>query len=392
MKDVLTRIAWKNHQNGALNPRAQFRKEVVQGDHLQRRPWSPATSGIFDCSGVSRRLGRRHHLPGRGRPPLHRQPAVREGAVVRRRSRRPAPSTRLRLHHLPRGGPLAPPTPTGRPASTTPGPSWPWPRSTTASRRPSWCSWRTSASPSGAWRWKEVLAGTFDLDGELAVNPDGGLKSFGHPIGASGLRMLFECWLQLRGEAGRAPDLQRQEAGPDPQPRWRARASASASSASSAASRRPDRGSRPNGSGAQVADARQTAGATLCGAARQQARVRGGRPSMAILGREFIAVPDDRKRSDRVQVAGSQHPQDRPRPSSTPTRWRCSSTPARWRPPWGPAATRSTPRRSPASAPSSTGRRGETPTGPSCSSSVPGSTPGSRSAGASTTSRTPRRG
>jgi acetyl-CoA C-acetyltransferase len=27
------------------------------------------------------------------------------------------------------------------------------------------------------------------------------LKSFGHPIGASGLRMLFECWLQLRGEA-----------------------------------------------------------------------------------------------------------------------------------------------------------------------------------------------
>ena len=29
--------------------------------------------------------------------------------------------------------------------------------------------------------WKEVLAGTFDLDGDLPVNPDGGLKSFGHP-------------------------------------------------------------------------------------------------------------------------------------------------------------------------------------------------------------------
>ena len=49
--------------------------------------------------------------------------------------------------------------------------------------------------------WKEELAGTFDLGGELPVNPDGGLKSFGHPVGASGLRMLFECWLQLRGEA-----------------------------------------------------------------------------------------------------------------------------------------------------------------------------------------------
>ncbi|MBS1195471.1 MAG: putative acetyl-CoA C-acyltransferase, partial [Actinobacteria bacterium] len=49
--------------------------------------------------------------------------------------------------------------------------------------------------------WQEVLKGTFELHGELPVNPDGGLKSFGHPIGASGLRMLFECWLQLRHEA-----------------------------------------------------------------------------------------------------------------------------------------------------------------------------------------------
>jgi len=49
--------------------------------------------------------------------------------------------------------------------------------------------------------WREVLAGTFDLDGDLPVNPDGGLKSFGHPVGASGLRMMFEAWLQLRGEA-----------------------------------------------------------------------------------------------------------------------------------------------------------------------------------------------
>jgi acetyl-CoA C-acetyltransferase len=50
--------------------------------------------------------------------------------------------------------------------------------------------------------WKDVLDGIFDLDGELPVNPDGGLKSFGHPVGASGLRMLYECWLQFRGEAG----------------------------------------------------------------------------------------------------------------------------------------------------------------------------------------------
>ena len=52
-----------------------------------------------------RRLGRRHHLPGRGRPPLHRPPAVREGAVVRGRPGGRAARPRLRLHHLHRGGP-----------------------------------------------------------------------------------------------------------------------------------------------------------------------------------------------------------------------------------------------------------------------------------------------
>jgi len=47
-----------------------------------------------------------------------------------------------------------------------------------------------------------VMDGRFDGDGAQPINPDGGLKSFGHPIGASGLRMMYEMWLQLRGEAG----------------------------------------------------------------------------------------------------------------------------------------------------------------------------------------------
>jgi acetyl-CoA C-acetyltransferase len=49
--------------------------------------------------------------------------------------------------------------------------------------------------------WRDELDGVFDRDGALPVNPDGGLKSFGHPIGASGLRMMFEAWQQLRGQA-----------------------------------------------------------------------------------------------------------------------------------------------------------------------------------------------
>ncbi len=49
--------------------------------------------------------------------------------------------------------------------------------------------------------WQEVLDGSFDIDGEMPVNTDGGLKAFGHPVGASGLRMFYETWLQLRSEA-----------------------------------------------------------------------------------------------------------------------------------------------------------------------------------------------
>ena len=47
-----------------------------------------------------------------------------------------------------------------------------------------------------------IKDGLFALDGHLAVNPDGGLKSFGHPIGASGLRMVYEIYKQMQGKAG----------------------------------------------------------------------------------------------------------------------------------------------------------------------------------------------
>lgn len=50
--------------------------------------------------------------------------------------------------------------------------------------------------------WKDVLDGVFDADGEIPCQIDGGLKCFGHPIGASGLRMIYENYLQLLGRAG----------------------------------------------------------------------------------------------------------------------------------------------------------------------------------------------
>jgi len=50
--------------------------------------------------------------------------------------------------------------------------------------------------------WRDVLDGRFNRDGALPAQTDGGLKCFGHPIAASGLRMMYEVYLQLRGRAG----------------------------------------------------------------------------------------------------------------------------------------------------------------------------------------------
>jgi acetyl-CoA C-acetyltransferase len=49
---------------------------------------------------------------------------------------------------------------------------------------------------------KDVLDGRYDADGAMPCQIDGGLKCFGHPIGASGLRMAYEMVLQLQGRAG----------------------------------------------------------------------------------------------------------------------------------------------------------------------------------------------
>jgi acetyl-CoA C-acetyltransferase len=49
---------------------------------------------------------------------------------------------------------------------------------------------------------EHIEAGTFELGGKLPVNSDGGLKAFGHPTGATGVRMIYENVLQLRGKAG----------------------------------------------------------------------------------------------------------------------------------------------------------------------------------------------
>ncbi|MEM9890227.1 MAG: acetyl-CoA acetyltransferase [Actinomycetota bacterium] len=199
LKDVMTRIAWKNHFNGARNPRAQFRKEVAT-DTICNAPLVAGQLGIFDCSGVS---------DGSAAAILCRA----EDAHLY--TDNPLYVKALAFTAGPGAGPIDPTydytsftevVACAADAYAQAGITDP--RAEIAMAEVHDCFTPTElvlmedlGFAERGMGWKEVLAGTYDLDGELPVNPDGGLKSFGHPIGASGLRMLFECWLQLRGEA-----------------------------------------------------------------------------------------------------------------------------------------------------------------------------------------------
>jgi len=50
--------------------------------------------------------------------------------------------------------------------------------------------------------WKDIEAGTFTKQGALPVNSSGGLIGLGHPVGATGVRMLLDCYKQVTQTAG----------------------------------------------------------------------------------------------------------------------------------------------------------------------------------------------
>src|SRR6266849_4015841 len=186
-KEAMTRIAWKNHKNGALNSRAQFRQEVAK-DVIACSPLVAGALGIFDCSGVS---------DGSAAAVIVRA----EDAY--KYTDKPLFVKALSFIAGPATGPIDPDYDYTTFPEVVASAADAYAQAGIKDPRAELVLMEDLGFAARGTAWKEVLNGTFDLEGELAVNPDGGLKSFGHPIGASGLRMLFEAWLQLRGEAGK---------------------------------------------------------------------------------------------------------------------------------------------------------------------------------------------
>ncbi len=199
-KDVLSRIAWKNHRNGARNPKAQFQKEVPL-EQIKNSPKIADPLGIMDCSGVSDGSA---------------AAIVVRAEDAHKYNKHPIYLKALSFCAGPAEGPLATDYDftTFREVVATAKDAYSQAGITNPREQISMAEVHDCFTPTelvlyedlGFSRrgtaWQDVLDGFFDLEGTLPVNPDGGLKSFGHPIGASGLRMMYEMWLQMRGEAG----------------------------------------------------------------------------------------------------------------------------------------------------------------------------------------------
>ena len=145
-----------------------------------------------------RRRRRHHPHHGRAGPRVHRQ------AGVRGRASAWPPTTPTCTRSRPSSACPPPPRPSGAPTT------WPaWGRRDIDMAEVHDCFTITEILDIEDLGFVEKgkggpasLEGETALDGRIPVNPSGGLLAKGHPIGATGMAQLTECWWQLREEAG----------------------------------------------------------------------------------------------------------------------------------------------------------------------------------------------
>ena len=198
-KRTLAQIAAKNHHNGSLNPKAHFQREVSE-QQVVNAPMIAWPLGLFDCCGVSDGAA----------AAIITTPEIAAGlrkdyVLVKALGLAVGAFGILRndwdFTHFPETARA------GQAAYQEAGIASPREEIDLAMVHD--CFTITELiiyedlgfSGRGAGS-RDVESGTFTLEGDLPVNTDGGLKCFGHPVGASGIRMVYEVYKQLQGKAG----------------------------------------------------------------------------------------------------------------------------------------------------------------------------------------------
>ncbi|MBI3954350.1 MAG: acetyl-CoA acetyltransferase [Chloroflexi bacterium] len=200
LKRALARIAVKNHHNGSLNPKAHFQREITIEQALSA-PIIATPLGLFDCCGVSDGSAAAVITRPEIAKQLRSDYVLVKGLGLTCGGRQGTLQSQYDFVHFEENVTAA------KQAYQQAGVKNPLKEIDHAEVHDCFSITELIICEDMGWapRGKApeyVMNGVFDLEGELAVNPDGGLKCFGHPIGASGVRMLYEVYKQLQGKAG----------------------------------------------------------------------------------------------------------------------------------------------------------------------------------------------
>lgn len=201
LKRALAHVSWKSHQNGARNPKAHLRR-LVDIETILKAPIVAEPLGVFDCCGVSdgaacaivttpdiaRAMGKRELVTIKA---LQLSASSGREAGMNEWDGSAVPNTQLAAQAAYREAGITNP------------------RQALTQIEVHDCFSITElvtmedlglSEPGRAVA--DVLDGRYDANGAIPCQTDGGLKCCGHPVGASGLRMVYEHYLQFLGRAG----------------------------------------------------------------------------------------------------------------------------------------------------------------------------------------------
>ncbi|MDE2348901.1 MAG: acetyl-CoA acetyltransferase [Gammaproteobacteria bacterium] len=201
LKRAMAHISWKSHENATRNPKAHLRNRITIQQALDA-PMISHPLGVYDCCGVSDGAACAIVTT----PEIARGLGKRDPVSIK--ALQLAPSNGVEMGHESWDGTHTLTTPlAARRAYAEAGIGDP--RAELDLIEVHDCFSITELvlmedlglSDEGRAP-HDILDGRYDRDGAIPCQIDGGLKCFGHPIGASGLRMAYEVYLQLLGRAG----------------------------------------------------------------------------------------------------------------------------------------------------------------------------------------------
>jgi acetyl-CoA C-acetyltransferase len=199
-KRLLAQIAVKNHHNGNLNPKAHFHKELTV-EQVINAPIVAWPLGLYDCCGVSDGAAAAIVVRADMAKQFRQDPVYIKGLAICVGARQGVMRQDYDYVHVEEN------VRASRMVYEQAGIEDPRKEISLAEVHDCFTTHELilyedlGFSPRGK-AGEDIEDGTFELTGSLPINSDGGLKCFGHPLGASGLRMMYEIYKQLQGLAG----------------------------------------------------------------------------------------------------------------------------------------------------------------------------------------------